>query len=452
VTVSTPGVRRLMNGKSTGIEPIDVLLVAMFGVVGVVVTWWLGAKPTFGAGARLMDAGRLAGLLAGYIALLQILLRTRLPLIERTLGTNTIGAIHHTLGYCLLGLIVTHVVLITDGYAAAARVSLWGEIPTLIMGYPYVLWATVGLALLTVVAVTSASPIRRRMPYEAWSALHLAVYVALALAFLHQITDGEHLRHAPLIRYSWTAAFVTVAALMLFNRFIWPLWLSLRHELRVDSLRAEAPGIVSVWISGRRLDQLRIKPGQYFRWRFMCRRMWYTANPYSLSTEPGTNLLRFTAKTAGVHSKCLHRLRVGTRVIAEGPCGGLIAAERWDGPVLLVAAGIGITPLRAIFATASAAPGRLTLIYRAHRQRDLVFREELDAIAAARNARVIYLIGPRTDPNNQPTAMRLPALCPEVSDSHVYICGGRSFVDLVTRSAITLGVSAKHIRSEFFQL
>jgi ferredoxin-NADP reductase/DMSO/TMAO reductase YedYZ heme-binding membrane subunit len=452
VTVSTPGVRRLKNGKSTGIQPGDASLVAMFGAAGVVVTWWLGARPSFGAGARLMDAGRLAGLLAGYIALLQVLLRTRLPLIERTLSTNTIGAIHHTLGYCLLGMIVTHVVLITDGYAAAAGVSVWGEIPTLIMGYPYVLWATVGFALLTVVAMTSASPIRRRMSYEAWGALHMAVYVALALAFFHQVTDGEHLRHVPLIRYSWTGAFVTVAALMLLNRFIRPLWLSLRHDLRVDSLRVEAPGIVSVWISGRRLDQLRIKPGQYFRWRFICRGMWYTANPYSLSTEPGSNRLRFTAKTVGEHSKCLHRLREGTRVIAEGPCGGLIAAERWDGPVLLVASGIGITPLRAIFATASAAPGGLTLIYRVRRHEDLVFREELDAIAASRNARVTYLVGPRTDPDNQPTATRLQVLCPEVSDSHVYICGGRSFVGLVARSAITLGVSERHIHSEFFQL
>jgi ferredoxin-NADP reductase/DMSO/TMAO reductase YedYZ heme-binding membrane subunit len=452
VTVSTLGVRRLVNGESTRIQSGDAFLVAMLGAAGVFVTWWLGAKPSVGAGARLMDAGRLAGLLAGYIALLQVLLRTRLPLIERTLGTNTIGAIHHTLGYCLLGMIVTHVVLITDGYAAAAGVSLWGEIPTLIMRYPYVLWATIGLGLLTVVAMTSASPIRRRMPYEAWSAVHMAVYVALALAFFHQITDGEHLRHAPLIRYSWTAAFITVAALMLFNRFIGPLWLSLRHDLRVENLRAEAPGIVSVWISGRRLDQLRIRPGQYFRWRFMCRGLWYAANPYSLSTESGTNRLRFTAKTAGVHSKCLHRLRRRTRVIAEGPCGGLIAAERWNGPILLVAAGIGITPIRAIFATASAAPGKLTLIYRVRRHEDLVFREELDAIAASRNARVTYLVGPRTDPDNQPTATRLQALCPEVSDSHVYICGGRSFVGLVTRSAITLGVPARHIHSEFFQL
>jgi ferredoxin-NADP reductase len=119
---------------------------------------------------------------------------------------------------------------------------------------------------------------------------------------------------------------------------------------------------------------------------------------------------------------------------------------------VLIAAGIGITPLRAIFATAPAAPGQLTLIYRARRENEVVFHQELDAIAESRDARIAYLIGSRTDPDNQLTPQRLQTLCPEIADAHVYICGGDTFVASVTRAAITHGVPARNIRSEFFRL
>ena len=49
-----------------------------------------------------------------------------------------------------------------------------------------------------------------------------------------------------------------------------------------------------------------------------------------------------------------------------------------------MAGGIGITPLRALFETMPAEPGDLTLLYRANAAQDLVFRDELEAIA--RNA------------------------------------------------------------------
>src|SRR5205085_3964499 len=92
------------------------------------------------------------------------------------------------------------------------------------------------------------------------------------------------------------------------------------------------------------------------------------------------------------------RLRPGTRVIAEGPYGAFTSGGSAQGAVL-VAGGVGITPLRAMFATL---PGPVTLIYRASSERDLVFREELDSIAAARGARVHYLTGSRAELGGDP--------------------------------------------------
>lgn len=82
-------------------------------------------------------------------------------------------------------------------------------------------------------------------------------------------------------------------------------------------------------------------------------------------------------------------------MFAEGPYGALTAAVRRRRKVLLIARGVGVTPLRALFETIPAAPGDLTLVYRASQGRDIVFRRELEAIAEERGARLIFVTGRR---------------------------------------------------------
>ena len=56
------------------------------------------------------------------------------------------------------------------------------------------LMAWVGLALFLLVAVTSVRAARTRMSYETWFFIHLYAYLAIALAFLHEVVVGHRLR------------------------------------------------------------------------------------------------------------------------------------------------------------------------------------------------------------------------------------------------------------------
>lgn len=425
-------------------------LVAAVGAVTVVVVWWRGAAPAVGAGAHLIDAGRLTGLLAGYVALVQLVLRARLGVIERWLGTDAINRAHRLLGGYLVGLVVAHLVLVTMGYARAGHSSVPDQIVSLLRDYPYVLWAVIAAGLLFVVSCSSLPPLRCRLPYEVWHGLHLLVYVALALAFFHQIANGEHLRHSGWVRTAWTASWIGATVLLVAVRWLRPGWLALRHRLVVTGVRRETADTVSVYVSGRRMDRFPALPGQYFRWRFVTGRRWYAAHPYSLSAEPDGRRLRFTASVTGRHSSALPDLAPGTRVVAEGPCGGLIVAPRWMGPVVLIAGGLGVAPLRAIFATCHGTS--LTLVYRAHSPDRMPLRHELDDLAAHRGAQLHYIVGPRDDTKNQLTADRLVVLCPYIRAAMVYVCGSASFVQHVARSVSELGVPARRVRTESFEL
>jgi predicted ferric reductase len=426
---------------------VSAVPVAAVGALLVVLTWWLGAPAPTGPGAPAMDGGRLVGLLAGYVALLQVLLRARLPVVERGLGTDRINSWHRVLGPYLLALVGGHVLLITLGYASSVGSSPVAQVWTLVTTYPHVDLAAVGAGLLLLAGVTAARRLRARMRYERWHLLHLTVYAGLALAFFHQVALGEHLRHPGPVRLAWIGVFAAAAALVAV-RFVEPVYRSARHRFVVDRVEEEAPGVVSVWVRGRGLDRLPVAGGQFCRWRFLAPGLWPAANPYSVSgREDGA--LRLTAKAVGDHSGRLAELRPGTRVVVEGPGGGLIAAHAGGRGVLLVAGGVGITPLRGLLAEL---PGPVCLVYRARSPAAVLFRKELDRLVAERSGCAHYLVGPRTAEGNGLAAADLAALCPSVGEREAYLCGSAGFTARVRSSLDELGVPASRVHAETFRM
>jgi ferredoxin-NADP reductase len=220
----------------------------------------------------------------------------------------------------------------------------------------------------------------------------------------------------------------------------------------VQTVRPEAPGIVSVFIAGRDFDRLRAEPGQFFRWRFLSRQLWWQSHPYSLSVMPHPDLMRITVKARGDHSGSLASLKPGTRVIAEGPYGAFTPALTGR-RVLLIAGGVGITPIRAMFA---ALPRRMQdegvmLLYRASHPRDVVFSRELDAIAVDRNAALHYLIGSREQLGYDPLAAEnLQQTVPGVHRYEAYVCGPPGMTRTAVDSLRALGIPRRRIHRESF--
>jgi len=241
------------------------------------------------------------------------------------------------------------------------------------------------------------------------------------------------------------------AALILVFRIGQPIWLSVRHRVRVSHVVTEAPGVISIYMTGRDLDRLAVRSGQYFVWRFLTRDGWWRAHPFSISSAPNGTWLRITIKELGDWSKALQGVSIGTRVFIEGPYGVLTGARRTRHKVLLVAGGIGITPLRALLEALPANRGDLTLLYRVRDARDIVFRDELDTLARERGAQVHYLIGRRAGAPADPLgAASLERLVPDVRDRDVYLCGPVPMMRKVEDSLRRLGLPARQIHAERF--
>jgi predicted ferric reductase len=422
---------------------------------GAVVVWlWLhgGGISQVHSGADLWTSlGRVTGLVGTYLALIQVLLLARLPPLEHRVGFDRLTVWHRRNGKACIYVVVAHAILITIGYAGADQISVPAELSRLLSSYPGMVTATVGTVLMIGIVVSSIVIVRRRLPYEAWYTLHFTIYAAIALAYLHQLPTGNEFATNPGQRAYWIALYVVTLALLLAFRVARPLIRARRHRLRVSAVTREAPDVVSIQIGGRELDRLGARAGQFMLWRFLCRGRWWQSHPFSLSAAPNGDGLRLTVKDVGGFTHRLGELRPGTRVLAEGPFGRFSAVVRRRARVTLIAGGIGITPIRALFEELRAAPGELALIYRVVDEDDLVLRDELEDLARRQGAAVHYVIGDHHE-GERLSADRLRELVPEIAEGDVYLCGPPGMMRATQASLRAAGVPPRQIHQERFAL
>jgi predicted ferric reductase len=423
------------------------------GVLGLVAVVILGIASESSAdlhvrGGAAMFVGGMTGLVGMYLALVQLLLISRIPQIERILGQDGLLRWHRRVGPWPISLLVVHAVVITIGFAEAARTGALHELDVFLRSYPDMLAATVGLGLMVAAGIASIGALRRRMRRETWWVLHLYMYLALALSFAHVLALGPTFVGHPLTQAVWALVWAATAGTVIVYRFGLPLVRSLRFQLRVAEVHREAPGVVSVVCAGRHLDRLRISGGQFFAWRFMTRGLWWQAHPYTVSALPRPPYLRLTVRQIGDHSAAVARLRPGTRVAIEGPYGAVTPDARSHERVVLVAGGIGITAIRALLEDLPKS-ARPIVVMRAPSAEQLVLRDETAALVRKLNGTLHELVGPRSATGSPRTFLR--RLVPDLTTRDLYVCGPEGFVDEVVEAAQGLGLERHSIHFEVYQ-
>ncbi|MFI6077366.1 ferric reductase-like transmembrane domain-containing protein [Actinoplanes sp. NPDC051343] len=428
----------------------------------VVTALWVsngGVHQVSGGGAEAVSAlGRLTGLWASDLLLLQVLLMARIPLVERAFGQDRLARWHRWTGFSSFWLMIAHIVLITLGYAGAAHANVFAELWDMLLTYPGMLLATAGTIALIMVVVTSIRAARRRLRYESWHLMHLYAYLGVGLALPHQLWTGtDFIGSAASTAYWWSLYAVSAGGVLVYRVGL-PLWRNWRHRLVVSHVTPEGPGLTSIYLTGRHLDRLPARAGQFFQWRFLDGPGWSRSHPYSLSATPDGHLLRITVKDLGDGSARVARLTPGTKALIEGPYGKLTGESYAGGPVVLLACGIGVTPLLSLLGELPYRPGEATLIYRARNEAEVAFRGELDWFARQRGVRIVYLLGPRAArPSWLPAefaghgdAEALRRIAPAIAGSHVYVCGPDAWTEAARSAAHTAGVRPERLHTELF--
>ena len=399
--------------------------------------------------ATVQSVSRICALVGTYFAIVGIFLVARIPWVERGVGHDRLVTWHRKLGPYSLFLIGFHVLFVLIGYAGQDNIPLYSEMWQLLTTFDWMWFALAGFVLMIMAGVTSYKKARAKMSYETWWIIHVYTYLAIAASFMHQILNGQMFIGHPLNRAYWSALYIFMGLSIVIWRIGIPLVRSMRHNLKVEKIVVEGPGVVSVIMRGRNLYKLAAEGGQFFGWRFFARGHFLMSHPYSLSAAPTEHFLRITVKDLGDHSRSLALLKRNTRVFVEGPYGAFTAGRSTRPHIVLIGGGVGITPVRALMDEFKDGV-ELDLIYRASRQEDLVLREELDYLAynSGGTIRIHYLVGSRKD--HPMDSRSLKSLVPRIADSDIYICGPGPLVETVRQAVQDLGVPKNRFHDEAF--
>ncbi len=399
------------------------------------------------SGGLAMFIGSTTGLVGTYLALLMVILASRMPALERTLGQGGVMHWHRKLAPWPILLITAHALFLTLSYAEAAKRGVLSEVGVVVNTFPHLFSATVGLGIMVLIGVVSIRQIRRHISRENWWLLHLLMYVALFISFAHEVVLGPSFVKHPLTQLVWTLAWVAAIVLVIAYRVVTPLYRSIRHQLRVAEVRPEGAGVVSIVLEGKDLDRLKIAGGQFFEWRFMTPGKWWQAHPFTVSALPQPPYMRLTVKALGDFSSSLAEIKVGTGVAIEGPYGAFTVDASRRPHALLIAGGIGVTAVRSLLEEIPL-KSRPIVVLRASSESDLPLTDEIEELVRNRKGVVHRLIGNRSSIN----MASIVKLVPDIRKRDVFVCGPEGFVNDVVNIVKSAGVPSEAIHHEAYSI
>lgn len=432
---------------------------AWFSVIAVTAMFLIdGGLQTLSEPVAILGAvDRLTALLATNLLLIDILLIARIPWIDHYYGHDRATAAHKKLGKPILYLVLAHFASSVIQYAMVENVDVLTEFISL-LSIGDLLLATGALVLMILVVVTSLNFARKAVTYEAWYLVHVFAYGAVLLAIPHQFSTGSDIAGKPIALTYWISFYLFVLVNVVWYRILRPVVRGLRHSLRVSNVVRESSDAVSIYLSGKNVEKLGGAAGQFYLVRVLTARDWWRPHPFSISAAPNNKFVRFTVADRGDDTKLMQALKPGTPIMLEGPYGVFTEERRTREKVVLVAAGIGIPPIRALAEEMAARPHDVTIIYRLRNQEDAALLAETRALAAQRGFKLIELEGRRgigtswmnADFSGRTDLERLKALLPDIAESDVYVCGPTAWTRAVEKTMKAAGVAERQIHAEEF--
>ena len=335
---------------------------------------------------------------------------------------------------------------------------------------PYLMVGMFALTLMVPLAATSTNAMIRLLGGNRWKWLHRLIYPIAILGVIHfyMLVKADVTR--PL-------AFAAVLAILLGYRLVaryWPVraasavappskpkfWTG---ALRVGLITRETPEVQTFRLVSPTSPELpfHFLPGQYLNLTLMVDGQ-KVLRSYTIASSPTrADFCELTIKREelGVSSKHMHdAIREGDLLDISAPAGRFTFTGSEAKSLVLVAAGVGITPLmsKIRYLTDMDWSGEIHLIFAAKTKSDIIFREELDALQQRFPKLRVTLILSREPgttwqgERGRITREFLSRVVDDIRSKRVHICGPDAMMEAAVAMLRELGVPDKQIKLESF--
>jgi predicted ferric reductase len=404
----------------------------------------------FGFEKLLLRLGKMVGLAAALLLLLQLPLAGRLKTLDRLFSLPVLYRFHRLNAYLIGILIVSHpvMVLTSEGqWLIPFEIRYWPE------------WLGIPLltTLLTQIILTRWRNYVFRS-YLIWRRIHFTLgFLALLLLSVHILNVSETFKESGLPR--------NLVSIAISGSVILWLWIRLRRR-PFFSPRWKVIDIESVGANDFRIDlkpekkpHFSYMPGQFAFLSFDALSISKEAHPFTLSSTPTRpETVQFIVRDRGDWTHRLNTIRKGDRAFIEGPYGRFshrLLPTRKD--IIMIAGGIGITPMLSMlrYQYDYKDSRRITLIWSNQTRAHLFAQEELNAIRT-RLTNFTWLPIFTREKGEDGQMGRLDQVMLKHTlrggrmESAIFLCGPPPMMNVVQADLIRIGFPKSSIHTEAF--
>lgn len=403
----------------------------------------------WGRGAAWLAAlGRALGLGAAALLLAQVLLSARLKWLDRVSPLDRRLVLHSWVGRAAVVLASIHPLLMLaspDFNLGPVTWRLW----------PYILGGVLLLGLWVTVIVALKREFLR-VPYQPWRAMHRLGHITVLLVLVHAAASAE------IFESLWGGIYLTLlaagtVAVMIWLKLIKPAGLR-SHAWEVAKAEPLNDQVTGLELSPPDGLDFAFLPGQFAFITPLSGSLPREEHPFTISSAPDrSDALEFSIKASGDFTEKLCAAAAGDRFRVDGPYGRFSYLIHPSPELVMVAGGIGITPMlsmvRHLAAQGDDRP--CTLVWVNRTEAELVRRAELEELAGSLENLSLHLVLTRQENWQGPKGRLDESLLGEMlgdcsRKAEVFLCGPPAMM-AATRTALgRLGF--KRVRSELFSL
>ncbi len=383
---------------------------------------------------------------------LQLVLTARLHRIKAPYGIDAVYYFHRVISLAALALVAAHPVLLIVEDTANSELFNVASAP---------LRARLAvLALVLVIALLATSFFRSRLGlgYELWRTTHgIMAVVMLAAAVAHVELVGHYVS-TPAKRVLWIVYPAVWAVALVWSRVVKPA-VMLRRPWRVVDVKPERG---SAWTLTLEPDGegLEFAPGQFIWLHLGTSPFAMAEHPFSISSSAQqTDRIELTIKELGDFTSTIGSTKVGETAWVDGPYGQFSTDRHRADSYVMIAGGVGITPIMSMLRTAADRGDErpFLLVYGVSSLEEATFAEELDELTRRMPLRVVMV------PARPPAGWEGESgfVTRDVLERHLddafrhaefFVCGPEPMMRSVSASLEVVGVPARSVRYELFGL
>ena len=381
---------------------------------------------------------------------LQFGLTARFRYVTEPWGEDVIYHFHRQMSLIAVGLVLAHPIILF--VIQPERLALLNSFTA-----PWrARFAALSTYSLIALVVTALWRVKLNIRYETWHTSHIVLAIlAVGAGVAHMVGWSFYLAD-PWKRSLWIFIVIFWIALLFYIRIIKPLFM-LRRPYRIAQVRQERGDSWTLVLRPDGHRGLRFRPGQ-FAWLTLGRNPFkITGHPFSFSSSAAVEdgHVEMTIRNLGDFTSEISHVPVGQRVYLDGPYGAFTIDRNPADMHVLIAGGVGITPMMSMIRTlADRGDKRPVILLYGNKDWDTItFREELDALKQRLNLEVVHVLekpkdgwkGERGYINAAVLARHLP---PPFTNHEYFICGPDVMMDAIERALSKLDVPLSKYHSE----